>query len=163
MSDDDKRIAKHTLDSILVELNNSKVTFVDVVKKYSNKNFPSYSNGGRAINPATNTNFFEISDLEPDIYFTLDTMVVGQISAPHELKDPYGETAYKVLMLQSRSEPHKASLEKDFSRLKEDAIIEKKDSEVKRWVDEKIGQTYMTIQPEWQTMCPNISNWKMAN
>lgn len=163
LSDDDKRIAKHTLDSILVELNNSKVTFVDVVKKYSNKNFPSYSNGGRAINPATNTNFFEISDLEPDIYFTLDTMVVGQISAPHEFKDPYGETAYKVLMLQSRSEPHKASLEKDFSRLKEDAIIEKKDSEVKRWVDEKIGQTYMTIQPEWQTMCPNISNWKMAN
>lgn len=39
LSDDDKRIAKHTLDSILVELNNSKVTFVDVVKNTVIKTF----------------------------------------------------------------------------------------------------------------------------
>jgi len=163
LSSQDKEIAAHTLDSIVTELKMSRLTFADAVKKYSNKNFPSYSNGGRAINQANNTNFFEISELEPDIYFTLDTMHVNQLSAPMEFKDPYGETALKVVLLQSRSEPHKASLEKDFSRIKEDAIMIKKEKELRNWVDTKMGETYIVLDPEWVTQCPNIGKWKMVN
>ncbi len=163
LSDEDKSYARHTLDSIIVLLKTDKLSFVEAVRKYSNKNFPSYSNGGRAINQQSNTNFFEISELDPDIYFTLDTMEVGQISGAIEFKDPYGETAYKVLLLQSRSEPHKANLEMDFSRLKDDAIIFKKDSEIQRWLSEKIANTYIVIQPEWLSQCPGIHHWKMVN
>lgn len=163
LSEEDKALARHNIDSIIGQLKTKNLTFVDAVKKYSNKNFPSYSNGGRAINPQSNTNFFEISELEPDIYFTLDTMEVGQISGAIEFKDPYGETAYKVLLLQSRSEPHKANLEKDFSRIKDDAIILKKDNEIQRWLSEKISDTYIVIQPEWLNQCPSIQRWKMVN
>lgn len=163
LSAQDKENAARNLDSIVTELKMNRLTFVDAVKKFSNKNFPSYSNGGRAINPATNTNFFEISELEPDIYFTLDTMIVGQISKPAEFKDPYGETAYKVVMLQSRSEPHKANLEKDFSRIKEDAILIKKEQELKNWVDTKMSETYIVLDQDWVKQCPNITKWKMVN
>ena len=90
-------------------------------------------------------------------------MDVGQISGAVEFTDPYGETAYKVLLLQSRSEPHKANLEKDFSRIKDDAIILKKDNEIQRWLNEKISDTYIVIQPEWLNQCPAIHRWKMVN
>ncbi|MCO6460928.1 MAG: peptidylprolyl isomerase [Saprospiraceae bacterium] len=160
LSDNDKKIARQALDSIVQLINKKDLSFPEAVKKFGNKNFPSYSNGGRAINPKTNTNFFEISDLEPDVYFTLDTMKLGEISAPIEFRDPYGETAYRVLMLQSRTEPHRASLEKDYSRIKEDAIIRKKDSELEKWVTRKIQETFITIDPEWLAKCPYLDRWK---
>lgn len=163
LSNEDKTMALHTLDSIVTQIREGKLPFPEAVRKFSNKNFPSYSNGGRAINPETNTNFFEISDLEPDVYFTLDTMDIGKVSAPFEFKDPYGETAYKVLLLQSRSEPHKASLEKDFSRIKDDALISKKEAELNNWLDKKIKDTYIVIDPEWLTQCPSANKWKVVN
>jgi peptidyl-prolyl cis-trans isomerase SurA len=68
-------------------------------------------------------------------------MDVDQISAPFEFKDPYGEIAFRVLMLQSRTEPHKASLEKDYSRIKDNAMILKKDNELNNWVGKNIKET----------------------
>lgn len=151
------------LDSIVLQIRTGKLSFPDAVKKFSNKNYPSYSNGGRAINPKTNTNFFEISDLEPDVYFALDTMKIGGMSAPIELKDPYGETAYQVLLLQARTDPHRASLEKDFSRIKESAMMYKKEAELDNWVTTKIRDTFITIDPEWLGKCPGIQKWVKAN
>lgn len=163
LKEEDKVRALHELDSIMTLVKADKFPFTEAVRKYSNKNYPSYSNGGRAINQQTNTNFFEISDLEPDIYFTLDTMQVNQYSAPISFRDPYGEQAYKVVLLQSRSQPHKADLEKDFSRMKEDAIYEKRDFEVQKWVSKKISDTYIKIQPEWLDRCTNLNKWIAEN
>lgn len=163
LSASDKEAALKTLDSIIVLLKTGKLSFPDAVKKFSNKNYPSYSNGGRAINPHTNTNFFEISDLEPDVYFALDTMKLGGISTPIEIRDPYGETAYQVLMLQARTDPHRASLEKDFSRIKDSAIMNKKETELDSWIANKIRDTYISIDPEWLKTCPGAQKWKKAN
>jgi peptidyl-prolyl cis-trans isomerase SurA len=159
LSENDKKIALHTLDSVVTLIRKGELSFPAAVKKYGNKNFPSYSNGGRAVNPQTNTNFFEISDLEPDVYFTLDSMDVDQISAPFEFKDPYGEIAFRVLMLQSRTEPHKASLEKDYSRIKDNAMILKKDNELNNWVGKNIKETFVSIDPEWLAKCPTLEKW----
>ncbi|HRN34722.1 MAG TPA: peptidylprolyl isomerase [Saprospiraceae bacterium] len=163
LSSSDKEAALKMLDSIVLQIRTGKLSFPDAVKKFSNKNYPSYSNGGRAINPKTNTNFFEISDLEPDVYFALDTMKIGGMSAPIELKDPYGETAYQVLLLQARTDPHRASLEKDFSRIKESAMMYKKEAELDNWVTTKIRDTFITIDPEWLGKCPGIQKWVKAN
>ncbi len=163
LSASDKEAAQKTLDSIIVLLKTGKLSFPDAVKKFSNKNYPSYSNGGRAINPHTNTNFFEISDLEPDVYFALDTMKLGGISTPIEIRDPYGETAYQVLMLQARTDPHRASLEKDFSRIKDSAIMNKRETELDNWIANKIRDTYISIDPEWLKTCPGAQKWKKAN
>ncbi len=163
LSASDKEAAQKTLDSIIVLLKTGKLSFPDAVKKFSNKNYPSYSNGGRAINPHTNTNFFEISDLEPDVYFALDTMKLGGISTPIEIRDPYGETAYQVLMLQARTDPHRASLEKDFSRIKDSAIMNKRETELDNWIANKIRDTYISIDPEWLKTCPGAQKWKKVN
>ena len=40
------------------------------------------------VNPVTGNTFFEIGDLEPDVYFAIDTMKVGSLSAPFEFKGP---------------------------------------------------------------------------
>jgi len=163
ISDNDKKAALHELDSVVSMIKTDKLSFVDAVQKFSNKNFPSYTNGGRAINPHTENNFFEISDLEPDIYFTIDTMKVGNLSSPIAFTDPFGEKAYKVVRLDSRSEPHKADLEKDFSRLKENAINMRRQDTLDRWKMKTIHSTYINIQPEWTAQCPKLSVWLQPN
>ena len=159
----DKENALRSLDSITNLINTDVYSFTEAVRKFGNKNFPSYSNGGRAINQNTGTNYFEISDLEPDVYFTLDTMKIGQISQPIEFTDPYGEKAYKIVYLTARSEPHRASLKTDFSRLKDDAIAIKRNETLLNWVEEKQHNTFITIQPEFISLCPNIGSWRLSN
>lgn len=159
LSDQDFQIALRELDSISTLLKTDKLSFTDAVQKYSSKNFPSFSNGGRAINQKTENNFFEISDLEPDVYFALDTMKVGQISAPIKFKDPYGESYYKVIRLDSRTDPHKANLQSDFSRIKDTAIAMRKQQAIEDWSEKTRLKTYIKILPEWVTNCPDLSKW----
>ena len=163
ISESDKRNALHTLDSIVTLIKTDKMTFADAVQKWGNKNYPSYSNGGRAINPQTENNFFEIADLEPDIYFTIDTLTVGEISAPIEFRDPFGENAYKVVRLDSRTDPHRADLEKDFSKIKDAAVDLRRQQALDRWVNDKLASTYIYIQPDLLQLCPELRTWAKSN
>lgn len=163
ISESDKLSALHKLDSIITLVKNNKINFTDAVQKWGNKNYPSYSNGGRAINPKTENNFFEIADLDPDIYFTLDTLQVGEYSAPIEFTDPYNEKAYKIIRLDSRTEPHRADLEKDFSKIKDDAIDLRRQQVLDEWIKSHIASTYINVQSELLQLCPELNNWVKSN
>jgi peptidyl-prolyl cis-trans isomerase SurA len=110
------------------------------------------------VNPATGNTFFEIGDLDPDIYFTVDTMDVGEISAPFMFRDPTGERYFRVVQLQSRSSPHKADLRKDYSKIQMAAIEAKKSEFISDWVSDKVGATYMDIDPMFNG-CPVLRKW----
>jgi peptidyl-prolyl cis-trans isomerase SurA len=159
LSDEDNQVALRELDSITTQIKDGTLTFADAVQKYSSKNFPSFSNGGRAINQKTENNFFEISDLEPDVYFAIDTMKVGSMSTPIKFKDPYGESYYKVIRLDSRTDPHKANLQSDFSRIKDSAVALRRQQAIQDWEDRTLQKTFVKIQPEWIQTCPDLSKW----
>ncbi len=161
ITDADLRLARNHLDSVRQLILKDSISFSLAVKRFSDKNSQSYNNDGRVVNPATGNTFFEVGDLDPDVYFTIDTMKVGGISAPFEFNDPRGDTYYKIVMLQSRTAPHRASLELDYFKIQQAAIESKKNEFINRWVRDKISSTFVSID-DMYNKCPALSKWRQA-
>jgi peptidyl-prolyl cis-trans isomerase SurA len=158
ITDADLELARNRLDSVRHLVMNDSISFSLAVKRFGNEDQQSYNNDGRMVNPATGNTFFEIGDLDPDIYFTVDTMDVGEISAPFMFRDPTGERYFRVVQLQSRSSPHKADLRKDYSKIQMAAIEAKKSEFISDWVGDKVGSTYIDIDPIFNG-CPVLRKW----
>ncbi|NNE29551.1 MAG: peptidylprolyl isomerase [Saprospiraceae bacterium] len=148
-------LAERTLDSLRQEIAMDSLSFSIAVKRYSDEAEQSYSNDGFMLNPATGNTFFEIADLDPDIYFTIDTMEVGQVSSPIEYTDQRGETKYRMVLLKSRTEPHKANLQEDYSKIRTAALEQKKGKFISSWVVDKLGDTYISLDKDYSP-CKNL-------
>ncbi len=159
ITDADITKAREHLDSVRTLIMNDSLTFSQAVKRFSDEDTQSYNNDGRIVNPATGNTFFEIGDLDPDIYFTIDTMKVDGISKPFRFSDPRGETYFRIVKLQSRTTPHRASLEQDYSKIQMAAIESKKNEFVNEWVKDKIDKTFVSIDAQY-TGCRVLDKWQ---
>ncbi len=151
--------ARVRLDSVRHLIDTDSITFSLAVKQYSDEDVQSYNNDGRMVNPLTGNTFFEIGDLEPDIYFTIDTMQIGDLSAPFEFAGPTGEPMLRIVQLQSRTKPHQASLEQDYSKIQKAAIESKKNEYIADWVETRIKSTFVNIDGMYDG-CPNLAKWE---
>jgi len=157
---EDLDLAELTLDTIKNLIETDSISFLQAVKKYSHEDVPSYNTGGRMVNFKTGNTFFEVGDLEPDVYFVIDTMEIGSISTPFAYKTPTGETYFRIIALQSRTEPHKANLLQDYSKIKLAALEEKKGKFMNQWVQDKIKDTYINLSSNYRS-CPNMDIWNL--
>ena len=157
ITEEDKQTTLGKLDSIRHIVAIDTLSFSLAVKLFSDKKQQSYNNDGRMVNPKTGNTFFEIADLEPDIYFTIDTMEVGAISSPIEFEER-GEIAYKLIYLQSKTDPHKANLKQDYDKIRTAAIEERKAVFMSDWIEGKINSTYIQVDQAYKG-CPNLINW----
>jgi len=158
ITDIDLKNAENKLDSIKMEIAVDSIKFSDAVKKYSSKKVQSYYNGGRVSNPSTGTTFFEVADLDPETFFAIDTLEVGEIAGPVKITDQSGEVSYKLIQLNSRSQPHRANLQQDYTKIQEAAINKKKADVFDDWAQEVIRNTFIEVIPEFQS-CPNLQSW----
>lgn len=155
----DLDLARTYLDSIRQLVVHDSLSFSIAVKRYSDKDVQSYNNDGRMVNPGTGNTFFEVGDLDADIYFTIDTMKVGGLSAPFEFNDQTGETYFRIVQLQSQTKPHLANLQQDYSKIQQAAIQAKKNDYVSEWVLEKAEATFIELDPAYIS-CPIIQKWR---
>jgi len=160
ISDEDMERARQYLDSVRQLIVHDSVSFSLAVKRFSNEDVQSYTNDGRMVNPATGNTFFEIGDLDPDIYFTIDTMDIGGISAPFMFRDPAGEKFFRIVQLQSRTDPHQADLTKDYSKIRQAAIESKKGDYINSWVRDKIEATYIDLDDMFHG-CEVLQKWRL--
>jgi len=153
----DLDLAKAKLDTVRNLISTDSISFSLAVKEYSNDKIQSYNNDGRMVNPTSGNTFFEIGDLEPDVYFTIDTMDMKAISSPIEYRDPRGEKGYRLIQLQSRTEPHKANLQQDYSKIQNATLEQRKSVFINEWVKDKIGSTFIQIDNVYS--CPSLGKW----
>lgn len=155
----DLALAKGKLDSIrnLVMLDSMSFSFA--VKRFSNEDEQSYNNDGNMVNPKTGNTFFETGDLDPDIYFTIDSMEVGDVSAPFQFNTRSGEKHFRIIQLQSRTVPHKANLQQDYNKIQKASLESKKGQYISDWVVKKINSTYINVDASYNT-CPNLQKWR---
>lgn len=154
----DFELAKAKLDSVRLLLINDSITFSRAVKLFSTESEQSYNNDGRIVNPQTGNTIFETSQLDPDVYFSIDTLEVGEFSRPYQISNMRGEKAYRILHLQSRTRPHVANIEKDYPKIREAALEEKQNLQINEWVDEKVEATFIQIDPMFLD-CEQIQKW----
>lgn len=158
VTDEDIDKAKMKLDSVRNLMLNDSLSFSLAVKYYGYDKYPSYNNDGRMQNPADGTTIFEVGDLDPDVYFTIDEMQVGDISEPLEFRSPTGDIMLRIIQLQSRSRPHQAGLGQDYSKIQEATKQAKQNEYLSEWIDETLSKTYIWIDQRYQS-CPNLKVW----
>lgn len=158
LTDADLDLAEGMLDSVRQLVLSDSITFSAAVKKFGFEETQSFTNDGRMINPNTGDTFFEIGDLEPDVYFTIDTMDVNGVSAPFKFQDPSGDPFFRIVQLRSRTAPHKANLKQDYNKIKQAAIQAKQSQEVSEWVARTLNSTYIQLDGDYKT-CPVLDKW----
>lgn len=158
ITDADLQLAMNKLDTVRQMLLSDSIGFSRAVKKFGYTEIQSYNNDGKMVNGASGNSFFEIGDLEPSIYFTIDTMKVGEYSKPFSFTDQRGENFYRLVQLQSRTQPHVASLEKDYAKIQTAATEQKKSSFTAEWVADKVNSTFVRVDQNFMG-CPTIEKW----
>jgi peptidyl-prolyl cis-trans isomerase SurA len=155
---EDEEKARKLLDSIRNLIINDSLTFQEAVSKYSDKDTPSYSNSGRVKNANTNNTFFQADDFDPDTYFAVFDLPTNGVSKVVEIKTPpAGDKAYRLLQVNSKTKPHKASIKEDYDKLANYAKESKRAEIFQKWLAEKKKVTYIVIDPLFE-QCSKIIN-----
>ena len=152
--------AKQELDSIAGLIEQGEYTFAEAVTKFSDD--PSKNNNGLLINQMTGTSYFETDQLDPKVFFVIDKLEVGEISAPVQFQTTEQKDAYRILMLRERTEPHQANLQDDYDKIQEWALEQKKNEELNKWVQEKVESTYIKLNGNF-TACQFENIGKLNN
>jgi peptidyl-prolyl cis-trans isomerase SurA len=147
--------AKMTLDTVRNLVVSDSISFSYAVKRYSDKKSQSYSNDGRVTNQRSGNTFFEVADLDTDVFFAIEDLKAGGISQPVQFRAPDGSKYFRLIQLQSRTKPHKADLKQDYNKIQKAALDQKKAGYTERWVVDRLRTTYLSIDPLFEG-CPNI-------
>lgn len=145
---------KNHLDSIAQLISTDSLSFEIAVRRHSDEDAQSYNNAGRLNNDKTGDTFWETADLPYQIYFAIEDLQPGDVSEVLEFEQR-GEKVYKIVQLQSKTKPHKASLETDYSKIQNFAKESKKNEYFNNWMDRKIDNTLITIVNDFKS-CPNL-------
>ncbi|WP_121248901.1 peptidylprolyl isomerase [Mucilaginibacter phyllosphaerae] len=141
-----------------------KFDFSSAAAFYSDDKDTKY-NGGMMLNAEnvqTRSTYIPTDKLDPQVALITDTMKVGSVSKPALFTDPQtGKKSYKILYLKSVTNAHKANLEQDFAKLKEEANNAKLTRTITQWFDKRRKETFIKIDPEYQT-CPPLKGWVTA-
>ncbi|WP_158828697.1 peptidylprolyl isomerase [Mucilaginibacter lacusdianchii] len=127
---------------------------------YSDNKDTKY-NGGMMLNAEdvqSRSTFIPTDKLDPQVALVVDTMKVGSISKPQLITGQDGKQTYRILYLRSVTDAHKANLAQDYPRMKEIAQAEKLNRTVSEWFEKKRRDTYIRIDPEFQT-CSILKDW----
>ncbi len=148
ISPDDLIKARQFLDNIYALINMDSISFFDAAQRYSDD--PSKKNGGLIVNPYTGQSRFEVNDVDPQIFFTIDKMEAGQISKPVLMKTDDGKEAYRLIYLKTRTDPHKANLKDDYDRIQSTALEDKRNKTIGQWVNKKFETTYIRVSEDYK-------------
>jgi peptidyl-prolyl cis-trans isomerase SurA len=156
--------AKLKADSVYTLLTkNKQVDFSSAAAYYSDDKETKY-NGGMMLNAdnvQTRTTFIPTDKLDPQIALVVDTMKVGGISKPVLYTGQDTKKSYRLLMLKSVTDAHKANLAQDYPKLKDVAYSDKLNRTVSAWFEKKRKETFIRIDPEYQS-CPQLKSWAGA-
>ena len=138
----------HELDSVRDLIKSGSVEFEKVAKDFSDDNMSAPS-GGFLLNNQGGTNI-AVDQLDPTVYFTLDTMKVGDITKPIQFRMPNGKEAVRIIYYKSRTEPHQANLKQDYQKILEAALNEKKTRAEMKWVLDSRSKVHIYIDDKYK-------------
>lgn len=166
---EDRETAYQNLDSIRNLIVSDTISFEKGIAEYSEEDF-SKTRAGRIMNPQTGEPYFELGDLEPSIYFAIDGLKEGDITKVIEYETRTGDKQFRIVKLLTRTEPHVANLEDDYSKIRAAALESKKGLYIIDWIDTKIADNYIEIKIEnlgdaidEARACPALTKWFDAN
>jgi peptidyl-prolyl cis-trans isomerase SurA len=139
--------AAHYLDSIRTLILNDSTTFDKAAKELSDDQ-QTKSSGGFFADPDGGT-YLSVDDLDPVIFFNIDTMKVGNVSRPIAYRTDQQKDAVRILYYKSRISPHQASLKDDWNKIENFTLNEKKNRILFKWFEKARQDVFISIDPTY--------------
>ena len=149
--------SKKVLDSLRVRIQDKEISFADAAYNFSSEK-ETRNNGGKLVNPVTGDSRFELTKMDPQLYSQIKSLKEGEISLPLLEADRSGAQKYKILQIVKRYDEHQANYSKDYAKIKELALKDKQVRTIKKWMKEKISDTYVNVNRSFRS-CDFNDNW----
>ena len=149
------------LDSIYNLLVSGKMTFQEAVGKFSTDEAAKRT-GGMIADPQTGNTELDITKLDPGMVLMMDSLQKGEYTKPHVFYNDMREQSCRIVYLRNRTTPHRANLTDDYSKIKEVALMEKKNQKQMAWIKDKLPTFYLKLAPEYVNSA-NFRAWNLAH
>ena len=150
--------ARKLLDTLRIRIINKEITFENAAFQFSSEK-ETRLNGGTIINPTTGDKRFELTKMDAVLYNQIRDLKDGELSVPFMEEDRSGLKKYKILKVTNRYDEHVADYSKDYVKIKDLALKEKKLKAIKEWMAKKIKDTYININRDFYD-CEFSNNWR---
>ena len=149
--------AREKLVKIRQRIVDGDISFADAARESSDEK-ETRSEGGFLINPETQDYNFELTKIDPEVYGQIQDLKDGEVSLVLTDQERTGNVKFKIMMVSDRVEEHVADYARDYLKIKELALNEKRIRAIDKWQNEKIMDTYIKINNEYRD-CEFSSNW----
>lgn len=153
--------ASMQLDSIADEIRAGKFTFEQAASFLSDDK-DTRNNNGLMVNTTESgrTSKFQLRNLPSEIARVVDTLKVGEVSAPFQMiNEKNGKLVCVVAKLKSRVEMHRATITEDFQTMKNIVLAKRKEEFIKDWIKDKIKNTYIRINDRYKNCNFEYQGW----
>jgi peptidyl-prolyl cis-trans isomerase SurA len=144
---EDLERAKQYLDSLRTLIVNEKISFQKAAKEYSD-DIETKGNGGFFLDDDGGARI-SVEELDPVVFFAIDSMKVGDISAPLVYRTDTGKEAVRILYYKARIPPHQASLKEDWVRIQNATLNQKQNRALIKWFDKARQDVFISIDPAY--------------
>jgi len=149
---------KVELDSIRQQIIDGKYTFAEAAQNFSDQK-ETANDGGQLRNPQDFGPRFELTKMDPELYNQVRNLKDNEISYPiFEQDQRGGAPKYKIMKITNRYDEHIADFAQDYLKIQQLAKTEKQFKAIKKWMDEHIENTYVTVS-EGNRDCDFANNW----
>lgn len=146
-SEEDLKVANRYLDSLRVVIESGKIAFEKAAKEYSD-DMGTKGNGG-FFTDEMGSSRVEIKELDPVVFFAIDSMKVGSISRPLVYRTEDGKEAVRILLYKARIAPHELSLKDDWNKLQMATLNQKKNTLLNKWFNKVRRDVFISIDPSY--------------
>ena len=161
-TEEDQEKAFKLLDSLKTVIEKKDVTF-EVIAFYRSEDPATRTNGGQMADPHTGSAYFEIDQIKPEDYAAVKDLQPGEISAPIASRDNEGRDGnlvYKIVRLDKIVPAHTATFENDYTELLDVVRNNKQMEAIDNFIEKKIGETYIIIDPIFGDCDFSREGWK---
>jgi len=149
--------AKKKINDIREKILNKEFTFAEAAKNFSDEK-ETKEDGGQLINPENYSTKFELTRMEPLLYSQVASLKEEEVSYPIVDEDRSGRKMYKIFRVTNRINEHTADFVNDYTKIRELALKEKQLTAVRKWIDDAIKKTFVSIKGEYRN-CSFSNNW----
>tara|TARA_R110000850_G_scaffold80862_1_gene173605 strand:- start:159974 stop:161434 length:1461 start_codon:yes stop_codon:yes gene_type:complete len=149
--------ARAKIDNIRNKIVSGEISFAEAARTESDET-ETKNNGGQLINPTTGDTRFDLTKMDPALSAQVYNLKDGEVSNVFVDEDRTGRKSFKILTVTNRYEEHEADFSKDYEKIKELALTEKRIRAIEKWQTNKIRDTYINISNDYDD-CAFTNNW----
>jgi peptidyl-prolyl cis-trans isomerase SurA len=146
--EDDQMSAFTKLDSLRRALIGDSIKFEDAAKKYS-EDKETAQFGGFFTDPQTGVNRIATDNMDPTVFFTVDSLKPGSYTKPLAFKSQDGKKGARILYFKSKILPHEANLKQDYQKIQSATLEKKKGEAIKKWFKKTKSEVFISREKDY--------------